>query len=286
MPVKRKTKKLTLAQQACQLNPNGNPLYELYGGTVQLEFDKVKHWYFANGKYVPSVTGVTKYLDKSGPLMYWAVKQTVNYFRSQFVAGTVVDEVQLEKIFREALTQFRSHTKEAADVGSLIHAWIEDYINKKLIASPQTNVEIVMPLNARMQNGVKAFLNWEKDNQIEFIRSESKIYSKKYNYSGTCDLIAKVNGQLSVVDFKTGSGPYYEQTMQLAAYQNALEEELKLKFKERWLVSINKDTGELNTYECTLYKQDLDAFKALLKVYDRHLLGVLTPPKPKQYHGF
>lgn len=270
--------------QINEISPRGNPIYILYDGTVQLEFDTVKHMYFANGEYVPSVTGVTKYLDKSGPLMYWAVKKTIEFFQTKFKAGTVVDEVQLEGIFREAKGHFRTRTMEAADIGTLIHSWCENYINKKIKGESVEGLE--MPLNARVQNGVQAFLDWEKQNKVEYIRSESKIYSKKFNYAGTCDLIAKLNGKLCIIDFKTGSGPYYEHALQTAAYQNALQEELKWKFKERWILKFGKHDGKFEVHQPTLYKEDIKTFKALLDVYHRHLLGVLVREKPKVKYEF
>lgn len=275
-------RKEELVAQSQELNPRGNPVYSLYNGTIQLEFATEKHQYFANGKYVPSVTGVTKYLDKSGPLMYWAVNKTIEYYKEKFKAGTVVDEVQLENIHREAKGHFRTKTQEAAAIGTLIHAWVEDYINAKMNGGEGP----ADPINERVKNGVKAFLDWESKHKIEYVRSESKIYSKKLGYSGTCDLIAKVNGKLSIVDFKTGSGPYYEHVLQTAAYQNALTEELGWKFKERWIIKFGKDDGEFEVHQAMLYKEDIKAFKALLEVYHRHLLGVCVKEKPKRNYEF
>lgn len=257
--------------------------YKLYNGKVELTFDDEKHWYFANGDYVPSVTGITKYLDKSGPLMWWAVKQTVDLYKQKLKPGKVIDEVQLSELHRNAQGRYRDYTAKAATIGTLIHTWIQDYIEHKMGNLKFTT----LPINKKVQKGAEAFLEWEKEQKsIKYIYSEKKVYSMKYHYSGTCDLVADIDGKRCLIDFKTGKGPYYEHVIQTAAYKQALEEELMMKIEDRWIIRINKDNGEFEAHKATLDKEDLQAFKDLLGIYKRHRLGILVAKKEREYKNY
>lgn len=256
-----------------------NLSYELYDKKIALEFDPERHWYFVNGAYVPSVTGITKYLDKSGPLMVWATRTDLNWLKDQLKPGEVVDEVQLDKLFKEAGQKHKETVQSAATLGGMIHEWVEKYIKFKLGLSE----EPAEPINVNIKNGALAFLDWEKENKVEYLYSERKVYSAKYGYAGTVDCLGKLNDKLAVIDLKTGSGPWYEHVLQTAGYQQALEEELGVKIKERWILKVDKETGKFHAHKATLYKEDLKAFLALLEVNRRHKFGILTKEKQKYY---
>lgn len=159
----------------------------------------------------------------------------------------------------------------------MIHDWIENYIRFKLKI---VDKEPEKPINVNIANGVMAFLDWEKKHKVKYLYVERKIYSKRYGYAGTVDLIAKLGNKLSIIDFKSGSGPWYEHALQIAAYKQAVQEELKLKIKQCWIIKVDRETGKFNACEARLYKEDFKAFKALLEIYRRHRLGILTKEKP------
>lgn len=64
------------------------------------------------------------------------------------------------------------------------------------------------------------------ENKIEFSESdiEKTIYSVHYEFAGTCDLFATINGVPTVIDWKTGSFVGDSAEMQVSAYAKALEE--------------------------------------------------------------
>lgn len=249
--------------------------YNLYNGEIVLDFDPERHWYYVNGEYVPSVTTVTRYLDKSGPLMWWAVNSTIKFLEATIKPG-VIDEIQLKKILEEARKKHQEKKEDAATVGGLIHKWIQEYIEWQLGRGEEPKE----PINDQMKLGMQAFLAWSKDHNVKFKETEKKVYSKKYGYAGTIDFIGKVNGKSSVVDFKTGSGPWYEHVLQISAYKEAYEEETKEKLEERWILKIDKEAGTFHAHHATLDEQDFNCFKALLEVYKRHQLGILIKEKP------
>ncbi len=49
------------------------------------------------------------------------------------------------------------------------------------------------------------------------------VFSEQYGYAGTIDLIARVNGELYIIDFKTSQSVWPEYEMQVSAYRVAVE---------------------------------------------------------------
>ncbi len=65
--------------------------YELYDGKVQLQFDARRHSYYVEGEKVPNVTGAINVIDRSRPLMWWAVNQSLDYLRNTIKPGVGYD---------------------------------------------------------------------------------------------------------------------------------------------------------------------------------------------------
>jgi hypothetical protein len=73
------------------------------------------------------------------------------------------------------------------------------------------------------ENALLSFYAWEKGKDIEVILAEYPLTCPQ-GYGGTPDLYCKLDGVLTLVDFKTGSGIYEpEHPAQLTAYINLLK---------------------------------------------------------------
>jgi len=88
------------------------------------------------------------------------------------------------------------------------------------------------------------------------IRVEDRVWSRRYGYAGTTDLLAEVDGVLTLVDFKTSKAIYAESTLQVAAYVMALEEMGHERATRGMIVRIPKTAD--STFE-VLEVPDLDA---------------------------
>ena len=84
---------------------------------------------------------------------------------------------------------------------------------------------------------------WQKfldDFQIKFQPDwiEMPLYSKTWGFAGTLDRLGDINEKLTIIDIKIGqnSKTYALQTI---AYSLLVEENLKIKVKNRWLVILN-----------------------------------------------
>jgi ATP-dependent exoDNAse (exonuclease V) beta subunit len=101
-----------------------------------------------------------------------------------------------------------------------------------------------MPKDDEIKNAYLAFRQWEKEHKVKFIATEQLVYSKKYNFVGTLDCIAEVDGEYCLIDFKSSNGIYWDMILQVSGYGIAHEEETKKKFDRAWIVRFGKDDAE------------------------------------------
>jgi hypothetical protein len=226
---------------------------KLYDGSVTLEFDEEKHRYFivaddGTRAPIPSVTGMTKMIDhgKSDMLMGWAVKMCVEHLRAHLQAGVVLDEIQIVKLLTAAKKAHREFKEEAGAIGTLVHGFVEAHI-KKILGERKKDPK--KPVHPGALNGVNAFLHWEANNKVEYVFSERKLVSIQHWFAGTLDILAVVNGKLTIVDLKTSSGVRDEYFIQTAGYNLALGEEFKEPAESRVIVHVNKTNGMVTPHD-------------------------------------
>jgi len=204
--------------------------FDLYKGKCKVCFYPNSHRYTVNGKATSgSVTSILGMYDKSGALIPWAVELAVNFLRDKHIKG---DDFS-ENDFLDAEEQHTIKKAEAANAGTEVHDWIEEYVKGE---KPE------IPNSKEAQIGVNAFLDWVDDNKIKFISSERAVYSRKHDFIGKMDIEAKVNGKLCLIDIKTSNGIYNTYNMQTAAYVKADEEERGIKYQGRWIIRLAKET--------------------------------------------
>lgn len=251
---------------------------KLYNDEIELDFDEAKHRFTVNGKPIISVTAVTSIIDKSKPLIYWAVGCAKDFLMQNLNA--LIEDTKGDKIsaiIEEAAKQHNIKKQAAAGIGIQVHTWVEDFIKAK---SKKEWPEI--PKDPQVFNGVSAFLKWVDEYEVKFISSEKKVYSKKHKYAGIMDAEAIIKRKTCVIDFKTSKGIYPEMRFQVAAYQAAVEEESEKDYSgNKWLARFDKETGEFEAHEFAEQDKDFKAFLAALELR-RRLKELEIPYIPKQ----
>lgn len=240
-------------------------IYKLYNGEVDLHYNDDKHQYFVDGKIVPGVTGVMEIINKPA-LVGWAAKMCSEFLLRNLKPGMPLDEIEITTLANQMKRAHRVHADRAADIGSLAHLYIENAIKYKLglnLASP------VLPVNEEAKNCINAFSQWVATNNVKWVASEAKIYSKTSNYAGTLDIDAEINGERCIVDIKTSNGIWPEYLLQTAAYQYAREEELGIKYDARWILRIPKDGGVIEARRYINIERDFAAFASALRLQQK-----------------
>jgi len=115
---------------------------------------------------------------------------------------------------------YKAIRDDAASVGTLAHYFIMCYLRSE---KPDTSEYSQADID-RAENCLIKFWDWEKGHKIESILVETPLVSEEYQFGGTIDFFGKVDGQPTLVDFKTGKAIYPEFFYQLAAYEQLLAE--------------------------------------------------------------
>ena len=164
--------------------------------------DKLKHstkahtvYKLADGTRVPGATTITGLLNKPY-LVKWA------------------NDLGLEGI------DSSKYRDEAAAVGTLAHALVQENLTGwKVDLSQYSAMDIDLA-----ENSVLSFLEWRKTHDCSPIICEVPLVSERMKYGGTVDCYCELDGEPTLLDFKTGKAVYDEYFVQLAAYKELLEE--------------------------------------------------------------
>ena len=101
--------------------------------------------------------------------------------------------------------------KKASD-GTFVHEYLEDLINyNKIILDEGTPNHI--------KKFIQSFLAWWNETDVVPVATEVQLYHDDIPFSGTCDILCYIDGQLSLVDFKTGNEYPTNHQIQLSCYK-------------------------------------------------------------------
>lgn len=285
----------TAAKVPVAAKPSKYPTIEFYGGAAVIECVPAKkpngeaytRYRVAGEKEcILSSTRITGKLDKSRVLMGWQGRLISAHLKGYIEESTAPHFLRDELIIQiDAAIKSPEAAKETAgDVGRLIHDYAHAFALFKLGKGEEPSLDAFDEKNethAKALNGISAFLDWYNSNKVQFLEMETPYYynatlagipSSPLEYIGVIDLVAKVNGDLEVLDYKSSKGIYSEQRYQVASYFNAYNSHhTKKPAKRVRILNFNKETGDL--IEKTIEREetflDFDAFFGLYLVARR-----------------
>jgi hypothetical protein len=239
----------------------------LYNGEIKIDFYPDSHRYKKAGEksFLISVTSVTGMLDKP-MLIPWAVKLDIGHIRQYLEerAGQKFTLEELNPIIEEAYNKHTEKKEEAASFGSMVHEYAEKFANAVLQGTEQPEINPEWP--DEVNHGVGAFLEWYNTNDVKFVASEKLVYSRELDVVGQADLVAKINGELLLLDYKTSKGVWPEMHYQAAGYRRMWNEE----FQDNQVAGVkilhfDKETGNVNVVDIDNIEEATSAFEALVK---------------------
>jgi hypothetical protein len=185
------------------------------------------HYMKNRDRYYPCQCGydhpsVTTILDVIGSpaLLSWAAKNGTH----KLIEYAKVIEEMAPEIHKEAKKKFdnafwksgRQQASDAADYGTQAHAAFEMHLLGKEVDTR------ALPEPSR--NAYEAFVEFERENKMETLETEKTFYNCSMGYAGTADWSGKLNGKLTLGDFKTSSGIFEKYVTQ--CWANAIADEM------------------------------------------------------------
>jgi hypothetical protein len=218
------------------------------------------NWEHAPGHRMPGVTTITDQMDKSGPLMYWAVNQALDNLRKR--RGSLLMEAHLQEA-----KQMPARVRDAAaDWGTQAHDAISRYFVTREQALKLGEYGVA----------VSAAERWAEEQGLALDMHERAVLHPELRYAGTFDAMGDHgpagHHRLAIVDWKTGKSLYAEMAIQVAAYAKAYEAQHGVTVNEAWVVRLPKQapTGKQKPFEARRVA-DLDGafevFEALLATW-------------------
>lgn len=220
----------------------------IYNDTIELSFGEANHRYSVSKRVgdlwtppeaVVGTTTITGIINKPA-LVLWPLREAITYLNAN--KGKKIDKLLLD----EAYNAHKAKSDKGKAAGTIGHALIEALLLGKEYKMP-TDPERLKETESVME----AFTAWQADYAPEPIYTEQQFYSLTHQFAGTCDLVANINGKLTVIDYKTTNPSYYnpdgiyaENFAQMGAYIIGLEEMLGIEVEEAAIVNLPKDGKE------------------------------------------
>lgn len=144
----------------------------------------------------------------------------------------------------------------AADRGTKVHAAVENYL-----------LYGIEDISKELRGYFDGFKKWIDEYKPEPIKTECRIYHKTLNYAGTADLPCYINGEPTLVDFKTTATVAQTLTrVQLEAYKKAFESH-GIEFKRKLIIQSRKDGTYHDKEHPITDAESWRVFTELLDVY-------------------
>ncbi len=206
--------------------------------------NKKDRFYWSGKQYVPSGTTVLEKPD----LTRWGANCAVDYIdknaRQELLGfDFAYTEDGLDKFFDEARTAFERESTQAADYGTYIHTLCEYSLRRGLLVeSPHEMTNDFM----------KGFWRWAQKHKVKPLAMEQEVIGQ--GYGGRLDLVAEVDGIVTLVDYKTGKGSYYDNwKFQLAGYRKAFNDSIPFSDVEMFKINdtmafIQEQVGQIQAH--------------------------------------
>ncbi len=223
--------------------------HQLYGGSVLVDYYPTSHRYklisvdgVEKNEWLKSPSGIVGKLDKSRPLMGWAVNCFYDKVVEDMRDGESFTKDDVLSMLALGKGAYNERKKEAADVGTVVHFYAQNHHDLKDVTEAEGYDELNEADQAKARNGGQAFDTWYAQLGGTSVASEFLVFSKKEKFAGRCDDLVSVNGEHIILDYKTSKGVYTDQIYQVTSYMKAREEEYpEIKIAGARLIHLIKD---------------------------------------------
>jgi hypothetical protein len=206
-----------------------------------------QRFYRRNGQFYPSVSSILNYFPKNQFFHSWLKEVGFN-------ADIIV--------------------AKAAAEGNQVHTAVENFLNGKEIQWLDEFGNTQYSLDVWKM--ILKFADFWNKHKPELIAAEYHLFSDKYQYAGTADLVVKMKEKIWLLDVKTSNSLHTAYDLQLASYAKAWNETHNEPIEDTgilWLKASTRTEGKGDAIQGKGWqlKQvgDIDRnFDMFLKIYD------------------
>jgi hypothetical protein len=164
-------------------------------------------------------------------------------------------------VAEQGFHESRAMRDAAGRAGTKIHTAIQGLLEGEELQEPNFTIEEWYKLDT--------FVKWYIDYKPEILALEVPVFSKKGKYAGRLDCIAKVSGQMYIIDWKSSKNIHPSFQLQFSAYAKAVEENTSIKIEATAAVQLGAQNK--NGYRFVIYpdwKKDYNVFESVKKVWE------------------
>lgn len=199
------------------------------------------------GDTVPSVTTVIGKCDgwNKNVLMGWA-----------------------NKVGREQGVHHSKFVDSAGRAGTYSHALVESFLKGEEPPDKQGYTQEEITLG---EQGFANFKDWLTHFDFELVASEHILVSEKLKTGGTLDIVARLSGDLCLLDFKTSNFVGQEQVVQVSTYKVIWDENYpRDRIKKAFIIKVGKDDASFSWHQLgpKVMAASVKAFKHWRALYD------------------
>ncbi len=224
------------------------------------------HRYYVDGRQVPGTTTVIRSLN-APQLNDWRVrKQAEGTARAAFGNPPQANEPEdayvdrMARLANEYLEADRV-SDEAAAEGTEVHSLLDWRV--RTMMGEKIERPVVSEAAAFREAG---WVDWAKSVGLKPLATEFRFCNRPLRYCGTGDLLAEINGEVSLVDYKRSKAVYASMHLQSIAYRMGLE---SVGFHRMPGYVLLMPPGEaLRLERCSDTDETRDAFLSCLKLYN------------------
>lgn len=188
-----------------------------FAGTLPAIQRTEDHEYIYQTVRYPGVTGTLRILDKSGPLMHYAARETAEALLAIHDSpglDDLIGKVGRAGVIAAATERKNWKRDEAAHLGTQVHQWADRYVSMGELPAVSDTARAY----------TEHYAEWWQRSGWTVRLSEAVILAPAdppahTGWGGTLDLLCRdQQGKTVLADIKTGKGIYREVVLQLAAY--------------------------------------------------------------------
>jgi hypothetical protein len=173
--------------------------------TSRITISRAGHALGLDGDRIPTVTTIIGNSTPKPALLWWSARKAAEWAATH---RDLLDAIGEDEWIDQAAGAHNRERNKAALRGTDVHRYAEGLLSGEPIEIPDEHLAIT-------RQAVDFMDAW----RVQPIASERPCVNLEHRYGGTFDLIAKLaDDKTWLLDWKTGKGPFAEQTLQLAAY--------------------------------------------------------------------